>query len=120
MAACSNNAVPLMISEIGSEIVDELQGSFSLRLGDAHNVQANEAERLRCYANVLPLMRRVEVEARKVGIFIQVGLPFKRAVDANLVEWDSKSMVHERVLEKATDERPFPVIFSDEPAAVRS
>jgi hypothetical protein len=66
------------------------------------------------------MQSRHELIDGNIYYYYQVGLPFKRAVDANLVEWDSKSMVHERVLEKATDERPFPVIFSDEPAAVRS
>jgi hypothetical protein len=42
-----------MVSEVRREVGDELGGGVSLGLGDGRNVQANKAEWLRCYANVV-------------------------------------------------------------------
>jgi hypothetical protein len=56
------NTVPLVVSEVRREVADELGGGFSLGLGNGHNVQANKAKWLRCYANVVSLMRGVEIE----------------------------------------------------------
>lgn len=51
-----------MACEIRREVLKEFQGGFSLRLRDTDNIKANKAKQLRCYADVVTLMRRVEIE----------------------------------------------------------
>jgi hypothetical protein len=51
-----------MVCKVRREVLKEFHSGFSLGLRDAHNVKANEAEELSCYADVVTLMRRVEIE----------------------------------------------------------
>ena len=64
------NAVPLMVCEVRREVLKKFHGGFSLRLRDAHNVKANKAKQLRCYAHVVTLMRCVEIEVSEGRSFI--------------------------------------------------
>jgi hypothetical protein len=59
-----------MVCEVRREVLKEFHSGFSPRLRDAHNVKANKAKQLRCYANVVTLMRRVEIEVSEGQSFI--------------------------------------------------
>lgn len=105
-----------MVCKVRREVVDELQGGFSLRLRDAHDIKADKAKQLRRYADVVTLMRRVEVEVSEVqSSILQIRFPFDCAAYVYLVERDAKNMVHKRVLEQLAHERPFPVFLLDKP-----
>ena len=50
----------------------------------------------------------------------KVGFPLGCAAYVDLVERDAEKMVHERVLQQTTDERPLPVVLFHEPAKKRA